>query len=115
MNKVETRVELLWNVLDSPSITDAQREQIMAHLRPRIDSEGMLHVVAQDSRSQWKNREHAVERFVDLLRRAVMPKTRRIPTKVSRAAKQRRYEEKKKRGQVKRLRRRGDREPSEGS
>ncbi|MBI1807210.1 MAG: aminoacyl-tRNA hydrolase [Ignavibacteria bacterium] len=105
VNKVETRVELLFDVQNSPSLNDEQRENIKGHLKSRIDTEGMLHVVAQTSRSQWKNREEAVERLTDLLRRALKPRKKRIKTKTTRAAKENRLEGKKHRSQIKQMRR----------
>ena len=104
VNKVETRVELLWDVSSSTSITGEQREQIMRNLRRRIDAGGVLHMVAQASRSQWKNRQDAVERLVESVRRALRPEKRRVATRISKAVKQRRLEEKRKRGEIKRLR-----------
>ncbi len=104
VNKVETRVELLFDVTNSPSLRDDQRQTIIAHLKSRVDTEGILHVIAQASRSQWKNREDAVERFADLLRSALKPRKKRVATKTTRAAKEKRLESKKRRGEVKRMR-----------
>jgi ribosome-associated protein len=105
VNKVETRVELWFDVNGSPSLTESQRHQIREELRHRIDSTGILRIVAQESRSQWRNREDALRRFEELLRRAMMPKKKRVKTKMSAAGKFRRIEEKKHRGEKKRLRR----------
>ena len=104
VNKVETRVELLFDITNSPSLRDDQRQTIIAHMKSRVDTEGMLHVIAQASRSQWKNREDAVERFADLLRGALKPKKKRIATKISKAKKHKRLDEKKRRGEIKRMR-----------
>jgi ribosome-associated protein len=65
----------------------------------------VLRAVAQDERSQWRNRELAVERVVAALREALRVERRRVPTKPSAAAKERRLEEKRRRGERKRLRR----------
>jgi ribosome-associated protein len=105
VNKVETRVELMFDVANSPSLSPAQRERIIDHLRTAIDADGILHIVSQESRSQWQNREEAVEKFVEKIRRALKPKKKRIATKLPRAAKERRLEEKKRRGERKKLRR----------
>ncbi len=65
----------------------------------------MLRAVAQDERSQWRNRELAVERVAEQLRQALKVERKRVPTKPSRAAKERRLESKKRRGATKKLRR----------
>ena len=68
----------------------------------------VLRTVAQDERSQWRNRELATERLVEALREALRVPRKRKPTKPSKAARERRLEAKKRRGQVKRLRRNVD-------
>ena len=65
----------------------------------------MLRAIAQDERSQLRNRELAIERLVESLREALRVQRRRVPTKPTAASKERRLEEKKRRGEVKRLRR----------
>ncbi|MGA2624298.1 MAG: alternative ribosome rescue aminoacyl-tRNA hydrolase ArfB [Bacteroidota bacterium] len=105
VNKVETRVELLFDVARSPSLSDSDRERILKHLKSKIDTAGILRVVAQESRSQWRNREDAVKRFVELLRHALMPRKKRIKTRISAGGKERRLRSKKRRSEVKRLRR----------
>ncbi|TAK60222.1 MAG: aminoacyl-tRNA hydrolase [Bacteroidetes bacterium] len=105
VNKVETKVELLFDVLHSPSLTDEQKERILKKLENRIDSEGVLRIVSQESRSQSKNREAAVERFIELMSHALKVRKKRMKTKIPKAVKERRLETKKRRGEVKRLRR----------
>jgi len=105
VNKVETRVELLFDVANSPSLSESQRNQLLESLHSRIDTEGVLHIVAQESRSQWRNRENAIERFVELIRKVLKPKKKRVATKIPKAVKEKRLEEKKRRGEKKRLRR----------
>ena len=105
VNKVETKVELLFDVTNSPNLSDEQRTKIVHYLRTHVDSNGILHVVSQASRSQWKNREEAVAKFVRLIQQALRPRKKRIKTKVPAAAKQYRMEAKKRRSEVKRLRR----------
>ena len=105
VNKVETRVELLFDVAHSPTLSDHQRGQLLENLKSRLDTQGILRIIAQESRSQWRNREEAVRRFVELLEKALTPKKKRFLTKVSRIAKVRRLEEKKRRGRVKQMRR----------
>ena len=104
VNKVETRVELSFDVQRSPSLTPDERERILHGLGSRIDSEGVLRIVAQESRSQWRNREDAVKRFVELMQKALKPKKKRIKTKASAGANEKRLTMKKTRGELKRLR-----------
>ncbi len=104
-NKAETRVELLFDVANSPSLTDAQRRRVMRRLSSRIDGYGVLHVASQATRSQKENRERAIERFQELLEQALQPKKKRKKTKPSRSADERRLREKKHRSEIKKLRR----------
>ncbi len=108
VNTSSTRVELTWSVAESPSLTEAQRERLLAKLATRIDGTGTLRVVAQSERSQLRNREEAVARFAAILAQAlVVPKTRR-PTRPTKAAKRERLDDKRKRGALKKERKRRD-------
>ncbi len=105
VNKVESRVEVAFDVASSPSLTDRQRGQIQRALASRIDLDGVLRLVVQDSRSQWANREAAREKLAGLLRAALTPRKRRIATGPSRGSKERRFRAKKARATVKKNRR----------
>jgi ribosome-associated protein len=98
-NTTETRVEALFDVAASGALTDVQKRRVLARTGP------VLRAVAQDERSQWRNRELAVERVVEQLRTALKLERKRVPTRPSRAAKERRLESKKRRGATKKLRR----------
>jgi ribosome-associated protein len=97
--KSETRVEASFDVEASQALTDVQKRRVIAKGGP------VLRAVAQDERSQWRNRELAVERIVEQLRAALKVERKRVPTKPTAAARQRRLEEKRRRGETKRLRR----------
>jgi ribosome-associated protein len=97
--KSETRVEALFDVEASSALTPAQKRRVIAKAGPRLQS------VAQDERSQLRNRELAIERLVEKLREALKVERRRVATKPSKAARERRLESKKRRGETKRLRR----------
>ena len=106
VNRSSTRVEVVWNVVTSPVLSEAQRSRLLLRLASRIDSEGDLRVVASDHRSQLRNRMEALERLAGVVSRALaIPKARRA-TKPTRASKERRLESKKRRGDTKRERRR---------
>jgi len=98
-NTAETRVEALFEVASSSALTDAQKRRVLARVGP------LLRAVAQDERSQLRNRELATARLVELLRSALKVERKRVPTRPSRAARERRLESKKRRGATKRLRR----------
>ncbi|MGH2568902.1 MAG: alternative ribosome rescue aminoacyl-tRNA hydrolase ArfB [Bacteroidota bacterium] len=104
VNKLETRVELLFDVLHSPSLTDQQRELVMAALQSRIDDNGILRIVSQESRSQWQNKQLAIEKFTRLLQKALKPRKKRIATKPSRKAREKRLRSKRVHGEKKKLR-----------
>ena len=105
VNTSATRVELTWDAAGSPSLSDEQRERVLAKLANRIGGEGVLRLVESGSRSQHRNREVVTERFRTLVAEALhVPKARRR-TRPSRAAKEERLSEKKRRGETKRLRR----------
>jgi ribosome-associated protein len=97
--RTETRVEAVFDVEASRALTPAQKRRVTAKAGP------VLRAVAQDERSQWRNRELAVERLVDALARALRVERARRPTKPTAAARERRLEQKRRRAAVKRLRR----------
>ena len=105
VNKVETKVELRFNIRGSRSFTDKDLEHLLKRLATKIDSSGNLSVIAQRSRSQFDNREEAVTKFTELLRKALQPQKKRIATKVGKASKEKRIQSKKRRGETKRMRR----------
>ena len=105
VNKTETQVELLFDVAHSPSLSEAQRRRILSQIKNLIDQDGMLHLTAQSERSQLRNREIVTARFQDVLAGALRVPKKRRPTKPTAASKTRRIEGKKRRGQIKQLRR----------
>ena len=97
--KSETRVEAIFDVVASTALSDTQKRRVLAKAGP------VLRAVAQDERSQLRNKELATERLVAALREALRVERRRVPTKPTAAARERRLEAKKRRGETKRLRR----------
>ncbi|MFL5914627.1 MAG: alternative ribosome rescue aminoacyl-tRNA hydrolase ArfB [Gaiellaceae bacterium] len=97
--KSETRVVAVFDVEGSDALTQTQKRRVIARAGP------VLRAVAQDERSQSRNRELAVDRLVDALRDALRVERKRVPTKPTAAARKRRLEQKKRRSQTKRLRR----------
>ena len=97
--KSETRVEAIFDVEASTALSSVQKSRVVRKAGP------VLRAIAQDERSQARNRELAVERLVESLRQALRVERRRRPTKPTAAARERRLEEKRRRSQTKRLRR----------
>ena len=97
--KSDTRVEAVFDVEASSALTEAQKRRVLAKAGP------VLRAVAQDERSQWRNRELALERLTDALRAALKVRRKRKPTKPSKTAVERRLETKRRRAATKRLRR----------
>jgi ribosome-associated protein len=97
--KSETRVEAVFDVEASGALTATQKRRVIARAGT------VLRAVAQDERSQLRNKELATERLVATLREALRVERKRVPTKPTEAARQRRLDEKRRRGDLKRLRR----------
>jgi ribosome-associated protein len=97
--KSETRVEAVFDVESSTALTDAQKRRVVEKAGP------VLRAVAQDERSQLRNKELATERVVDALRDALRVPRRRVATKPTAASRERRLDDKRRRGETKRLRR----------
>ena len=107
VNKVESRVTIEVDV-DALPLPDERRARIRERLASRINRDGVLRVTSQVARSQSENRDRALARMEELLREALVERTPRRRTRVPRSVKQRRLEEKKKRGETKKLRGRLD-------
>jgi ribosome-associated protein len=97
--KSDTRVEASFDVAASTTLSEAQKRRVVGKAGP------VLRAIAQDERSQWRNRELATERLVEALREALRVPRRRRPTKPTKASRERRLEQKRRRSDTKRLRR----------
>jgi ribosome-associated protein len=91
----------MFDVAQSPTLTDEVRQRLLTKLATRLDKEGVLQIQVQDSRSQIQNRELAIARFQELLAEALKKRKKRRKTKPSRAAQEARLAEKKKHGKRK--------------
>jgi ribosome-associated protein len=97
--KSDTRVEAVFDVEASSALSDAQKRRVVGKAGP------VLRAVAQDERSQWRNRELALERIAETLREALRVERPRRPTKPTRTAVEKRLDQKRRRSKTKRLRR----------
>ncbi len=104
-NKVATRVDLAWNVATSRALGPRQRQRLRQKLRSRIDSAGNLRISSDTRRSQMRNRDAAIQRLESLVRDALRRETPRISTAPTKASQERRLQDKKRRSEIKRLRR----------
>ena len=100
--KSETRVEAVFDVASSEALSETQKRRVIGRAGP------VVRAVAQDERSQWRNRELALERLAEQLRQALRVERRRRATKPTAASVERRLEQKRRRSETKRLRRAQD-------
>lgn len=108
VNKVSTGVQLRFNVLESASLPQEVRERLLHIARNRITAEGVLVIEAKQYRTQEQNRQDALERLTDLIRRAAIKPKVRKKTHPGEEAVRRRLEQKRRRSEIKRLRRSRD-------
>lgn len=106
VNKVESRVELRWHLLNSEVLSEAQKQLIMEKLAGQLTAEGLLLLTAQDDRSQFRNKEIVLARFHELLLRSLRRPKPRKATRPSKSAVRKRLEGKKIQGEKKANRRR---------
>ena len=104
-NRSSTRVALSWNVDESRVLGPRQRARIKGHLRNRLDGSGTLRLSSDKHRSQTRNREEVLARLARLVSEALQPRRARVATTPSRAAKERRLQSKRRRSEIKKLRR----------
>ena len=97
--KSDTRVEAVFDVEASAALSEAQKRRVVSRVGP------VVRAVAQDERSQWRNRELAYERLAETLREALRVRRSRRPTRPPKAAVERRLDQKRRRSDTKRLRR----------
>ncbi len=103
VNKVSTAIHLRFDIAAS-SLPERCKQQLLLLKDHRISRDGLITIKAQESRSQEQNRAEALARLRDLIQRAMIPRKKRKATKPTRGSRQRRIEEKKKRGRLKTLR-----------
>jgi ribosome-associated protein len=104
VNKVSTRVDLLFDVEESAALDDSQKASLRSALGTRIGRDGILRIQSQESRSQWTNRQLVVAKFRELLTRALRTKKKRVASAPTMGSKQRRFAAKKKTSRVKKSR-----------
>lgn len=104
VNKVATAIHLRFDIANSASLPDRVRSKLLASGDQRITSDGVLIIKSQESRSQDRNRQAALQRLADLIRSATQTRKARVPTKPGKRAKARRLDAKSRRGDLKKSR-----------
>jgi ribosome-associated protein len=104
VNKLSTAVQLRFDVRQSPSLPGDVRARLERLAGSRLTRDGVLVIIAQRHRTQPRNRQDALDRLIDLIRRAAIAPLRRRPTRPTRASRERRIEGKKHRAGLKQLR-----------
>ncbi len=107
VNKVSSAIHLRFDIRTS-SLPSFYKERLLELRDHRVSREGVIIIKAQDSRSQERNRALALERLLEMIQQAAVPRVPRRPTKPTKGSKKRRLEDKSKRGQLKTLRSRPD-------
>lgn len=85
VNKVSSKVELVFSIETFEYFTDEEKVLLKEKLQNRLDSEGLLHIVSQEDRSQLLNKEKTVAKLIDLLKKAMIVQKKRKPTKIPKA------------------------------
>ncbi len=105
VNKVNTKVELRFSIASSNVLLEEEKLVLLEKLAKQINQEGELIVIAQETRSQLKNKNKAIEKFYEIINKALKPKKKRKPTTVSKAAKEKRLKGKRELSEKKERRR----------
>ena len=101
VNKVESRVQLVFDIKNSNGLNDRERELLLNNLKKRINSEGYIQISNQQSRSQLKNKAHALDSLVKLIHEGLKEKKKRKKTSVPKAEKEKRLKDKKIKSELK--------------
>ena len=104
VNKVETMVEGYWNVAATALLKEEEKKLVTEKLANKINADGKLLVKSQEERSQLGNKELVIKKMNALVTKALIVPKKRKPTKISKAAKEKRIDNKKKSGELKQLR-----------
>ena len=107
VNKSDTRITVRWNVKTTSALSDEQKARIVQNLQAQLTADGDILISNSESPSQQQNKEAAFERLAFVVHKALYVPKRRIKTRVPRGVKEARFQEKKHRGVIKKLRRSG--------
>ena len=105
VNKVETKVEITYNLYNSRVFSEEQKQKLSVKLKNKLNEEGELRIVSENFRTQLENKNGAVKKLISLLNQALKMDKKRKATKPTKAGKESRLDTKKRRGETKQLRR----------
>ena|ERR1035438_8238634 len=105
VNKVSTKVELHFDVMNSKLLTDEQKQLIFLKLKNHINKDGILKITVQETRSQFENKEIALKKFHSFIAFSFQRPKKRIRTKATKSSKEKRIQQKKRKGEIKKMRR----------
>lgn len=108
VNKVSSKVILFFNIAESEILTDEQKETLITNLSPKLTKAQILILSCDESRSQHKNKEIVIERFLGIIAEGLKVRKKRMATKTPKAVKQKRLDEKRKQSQIKANRKKPD-------
>ena len=94
VNKVSSKVELIFNISSAPFLSDSEKSVLMERLSSRIDSENNIHVIAQEDRSQLLNKERTIKKLLSLVKSALAVQKKRVPTKTPKSVIRKRLDDK---------------------
>jgi len=104
VNKSDTRITVRWNARNTGALNENQKERVLKNLQSRLTSDGDLIIHDSSSRSQQQNKKNALKRLAQVVRKALYVPKKRMATRVSKAVKESRLREKKRRGKIKKMR-----------
>lgn len=104
VNRTESRITIRWNVKNTKALNDEQKERVLKNLETRLTTEGDLIVSNKSTRSQTQNKENALAILAQLVSKALFVPKKRMATRIPKAAKEKRFQAKKHRGEIKKMR-----------
>lgn len=104
VNKTESRVTVRWNVKNTTALNDEQKARVLKNLETRLTTEGDLIVSNRTTRSQIQNKENALVILTQLVSKALFVAKKRMATRIPKSAKEKRFQAKKHRGEIKKMR-----------
>ncbi|AWW32494.1 aminoacyl-tRNA hydrolase [Echinicola strongylocentroti] len=105
VNKVNTKVQLVFDVRSSQILTEEEKDKVLEQLGTKLNADGHIQVVVQESRSQLQNKTLALQKFGQLISKVFVRKKKRKPTKPTKSAVKKRLDNKKRKGEKKQWRR----------
>ncbi|MFH4963535.1 alternative ribosome rescue aminoacyl-tRNA hydrolase ArfB [Gaetbulibacter sp. M235] len=108
VNKVASKIELVFNVSDSLALNEEQKERLIKKLSSRLTKDNILILQCEESRSQHKNKELVIKRFLEIIKQGLIVPKKRVPTKIPKAVIKKRLKEKRNLSEKKAIRKKPD-------